>query len=199
MTTTTTAPAKALTSEGLEIEYYDIVDHNDKPLGYTADFDEARRRGLWRRGIRVIIYTKDGQIVMQKRSSNLVFYPGEVEVSVGGGVNAGETPAEAAIREVKEELGLDISGYKLQFLGRTRYNHHFKNNCAHRVIGYNFAVCVPEKALRFSPDARETEQVFLMTRRQLLRAIRTHRVKNFGRLVPLYSTWRKLLDELPKS
>lgn len=199
MTTTTLAPTRALTSEGLEVEYYDIVDRNDKPLGYTADFDEARLRGLWRRGIRVVIYTDGGRIVMQKRSANLFFYPGEVEVSVGGGVNGGETPAEAAIRETKEELGIDISRYKLNFLGRTRYNHNLKDRGAHRVIGYNFSVYVPEKALQFKPDARETEQVFLLTRRQLLRAIRTHRVKNFGRLVPMYSTWRKLLDELPKN
>ncbi len=199
MNTTTSAPTAALTSEGFVVEYYDVVDRNDKLLGYTADFDEARRRGLWRRGIRVIIYTDTGRIVMQKRSNNLVFYPGEVEVSVGGGVNTGETPLDAVIREVKEELGIDISGYKIRFLGRTRYNHRFKNNCAHRIIGYNYAVRIPEKDLKFNPDTRETEAVFLMTRRQLLRALRTHRIKNFGRLVPLYATWRKLLDEIPKN
>ncbi len=193
----TTTPAPELNSEGLPIEYYDIVDHNDKPLGYTADFDEARRRGLWRRGVHVIIYTEDGKIVMQKRTANLILYPGEIEVSVGGGVNAGETPAMAAVREVKEELGLDISGYKLNFIGRSRYNHQLKNNGTHRIIDYNFAVCVPEPALQFNPSPLETAKVFLLTRRQLRRAIAMHRVKHIGRMVPKYSTWRKLLDAVP--
>ncbi len=186
-------------SEGLPMDNYDIVDHNDKPLGYTADFDETRKRGLWHRGIHIIIYTKDGRIVMQKRSPNLAYYPGEVEVSVGGAVDCGETPADAAVREVREELGIDISGHKPRYLGKCRYNHRLKNNISHNVIIYSFAVCLPESMLKFKPDPTETAQIFTLTRRQLERAIKIHRVKHFGRLTATYSYWNRLLEAVPKN
>lgn len=51
----------------------------------------------------------DGKIALIKRvRSNHEYY-----VFPGGGIEEGETPEEAAIREVKEELGIDIEIEKL--------------------------------------------------------------------------------------
>lgn len=46
----------------------------------------------------------DGKIALIKRVRN----NDEYYVFPGGGIEEGETPEEAAIREVKEELGIDI-------------------------------------------------------------------------------------------
>ncbi|HTY39582.1 MAG TPA: NUDIX domain-containing protein, partial [Candidatus Paceibacterota bacterium] len=51
----------------------------------------------------------------------------EYYVIPGGGIEEGETPEEAAIREVKEEVSLDVKLHK--YLFRTEYSgregHHF--------------------------------------------------------------------------
>lgn len=56
-----------------------------------------------RRSRAVCIVVRGGKILMEK-----VFYSGRYFYTVpGGGIEAGETPEEAAIRELKEECGVD--------------------------------------------------------------------------------------------
>lgn len=184
-------------SKGLPMENYELVDANDRLVDRTATFEEVIKQGLWHRGIHIIIYTAAGEIVMQKRASNLLFYPGQVEISVGGGVNAGESPETAAVREVKEELGIDISPYTIHFLGKSKYNHRFKRGFQ-RVIIYSYAVCVPEPALAFKPSLAETALVFMLSRPELETAIDQHRVPGIGNLVGVYAYWRWLLQAVPR-
>lgn len=60
----------------------------------------------------VIMKTNDGQYIMQQRSLKAKYSPGEWDVT-GGGVAAGETTAQAAVREAEEELGVKIDPEKL--------------------------------------------------------------------------------------
>ena len=58
---------------------------------------------VYRRSRSVAIVTRNGKILMER-----VFYFGREFFTVpGGGIEAGETPEQAAIRELKEECGLD--------------------------------------------------------------------------------------------
>jgi len=43
----------------------------------------------------------------------------------GGGVEIDETPEDAAIREIQEEVGLDLISSQMKLMGI--YNNHFKN------------------------------------------------------------------------
>lgn len=58
---------------------------------------------VYQRSRSVAIVIRNGKILMER-----VFYFGREFYTVpGGGIEAGETPEEAAIRELKEECGLD--------------------------------------------------------------------------------------------
>ncbi|MEG2200108.1 MAG: NUDIX hydrolase, partial [Anaerovorax sp.] len=59
---------------------------------------------MWIGGVRVIIRNGDGKILMVRQSHE----GRSIWMAPGGGIEAGETSAEAAVREVKEETGLDI-------------------------------------------------------------------------------------------
>lgn len=61
-------------------------------------------RGIVRVGSSGIIEDAEGKILMALRGK----YPEDVWVFPGGGVDFGETAAEAFVREAKEETGLDI-------------------------------------------------------------------------------------------
>lgn len=57
----------------------------------------------------ILIYTLDLQVLLMERADRVGFWQ-----SVTGSLEAGETPYQAAIREVKEETGLDALAYDFQ-------------------------------------------------------------------------------------
>lgn len=82
-----------------------IVDDHDTPMG-RASKEEAWKRGLKHRIIRIMVEDEQGRVLLQKRSSNVKLYPNLWDNSVGGHVDADEDYAAAAQRELQEELGL---------------------------------------------------------------------------------------------
>lgn len=57
----------------------------------------------------VLIHTEDLQVLIMERTDKKGFWQ-----SVTGSLEQGETPLQAAIREVQEETGLDATQYQLQ-------------------------------------------------------------------------------------
>jgi dATP pyrophosphohydrolase len=66
----------------------------------------------------VVIHTPDIQVLMMERAS----WPGFWQSVTGSLDREEESPREAAIREVREETGLDAAQYALSDWGRS---HHF--------------------------------------------------------------------------
>ena len=65
--------------------------------------EKKEEQYVYHRSRSVAIVIRDGKILMER-----VFYFGREFFTVpGGGIEKGETPEEAAIRELKEECGLD--------------------------------------------------------------------------------------------
>jgi len=62
-------------------------------------------------GVKTIVVHEDGQILLIKRSDK-TSSPHRWDFP-GGGVDRSENPQDAAIRETKEETGLDISGTRI--------------------------------------------------------------------------------------
>lgn len=59
-------------------------------------------------------------VLLQKRSSEKLLHPGCYDVSAAGHVTQGGEFRESAVRELQEELGLDIQPQSLEFLGMVR-------------------------------------------------------------------------------
>lgn len=120
-------------------ELLDIVDKNGKPTGKTALKSEAHSKGLYHNTIHLWLFTSKGEILLQQRSHKKLIYPLLWDVSVAGHIDAGETFIEAAIRETKEEIGLQLEPNNLQhigtFLHETNYaNGKIKDNEFHQVF-----------------------------------------------------------------
>jgi len=87
-------------------EFFDVVDKQDIVVDRKSSH-ECLEKGLLHRAILVFLVNSLGEIYVQKRASNLSFYPGHWSASVTGHVSSGETYLQAAKREVKEALGID--------------------------------------------------------------------------------------------
>ena len=98
-------------------ELIDIFTKNNEPTGITKMKNEAHATGLWHRVVHVWIYNSKNELLFQLRSKDKDLYPNVWDVSAAGHIGAGEDIELAAIREVKEELGISINPEDLQSHG----------------------------------------------------------------------------------
>jgi len=88
-----------------DLELVDVVDEADRPIG-VLPLAEVHRQGLYHRSVRVAVFDRHGRVYLQKRSQSKDLYPGRLDLSATGHVRAGEAREAAALRELREELGL---------------------------------------------------------------------------------------------
>ncbi len=92
-----------------------IVDEDDRPVA-SATKQEAWDQGLRHRVVRIMITNDAGEILLQHRSPAKDIFPDCWDNSAAGHVDSGEDYDQAALRELKEELGLD--GIALKEIGK---------------------------------------------------------------------------------
>ena len=90
------------------MELVDLYDENRVPLGRVAERHAKKAPGEYRMVVHVCIFNGLGQMLIQQRSPEKTIWPELWDVSIGGGVDAGETSRPGAVREVGEELGYDL-------------------------------------------------------------------------------------------
>ena len=107
-------------------ELIDVLDAHGNYTGESIMKSEAHRNGVFHPSIHVWLYTKKGEILIQQRAKNKDTHPGLWDVSVAGHIGAGEDILKSAIREVQEEIGLDITSRELYKIGVFKYScqHH---------------------------------------------------------------------------
>ncbi len=98
-------------------ELVDILDSEGNFTGQTAMKSIAHNKGLFHPTIHVWFYTQNGQVLIQQRGRKKDTHPLLWDVSVAGHVEAGEDIETSAIREVSEEIGLEINKNAIQKIG----------------------------------------------------------------------------------
>lgn len=96
------------------MELVDLYDENRLPLGRTAERGAPKGPGELRLVVHVCVFDSRGRLLIQQRAPEKFIFPNLWDVSVGGGVDAGEDSRQGAEREFREELGipLDLSGLR---------------------------------------------------------------------------------------
>lgn len=118
-------------------EYIDIVTKEGKPTGKTVLKSEAHKNGWYHNTIHLWLFTNKGEILLQQRSHKKTIHPLLWDVSAAGHIDAGESFTEAALRETREELGLQLEANQLTkvgtFLHETNYGT-IQDNEFHQVF-----------------------------------------------------------------
>lgn len=77
---------------------------------------EIHRLGKYHRAIHLYLLNSENELMLQRRALTVDNFPGTLSISVLGHVDAGETSASTVRREIEEELGLDASSLRIDFL-----------------------------------------------------------------------------------
>lgn len=90
------------------MEKWDLYNKNKELLNIVHNRGEKIPDGCYHLVVHIWIKNSKGQYLISQRSANKSTFPLMWE-TVGGAVISGETSLEAAIRETKEEVGIDLS------------------------------------------------------------------------------------------
>jgi isopentenyldiphosphate isomerase len=99
------------------MEVLDVVNDKDEVIG-EASIKDIYEKKLFHRIVHILIFNKKGEMALQLRSKYKSFCPGYWSTSVGGHVQKGETPEQGALRELREELGVNN---KIEFAFKDLY------------------------------------------------------------------------------
>ena len=88
-------------------EILPVVDDHDRVVGARRR-DEIHRLGLRHRASHVLVFDLGGRLFLQKRGLHKDSNPGLWDSSVAGHVDDGESYDQCCIREIKEEIGIEL-------------------------------------------------------------------------------------------
>ncbi len=101
------------------LEMLEVIDENDNVIGLETRA-KIHQDGLLHREIHIWFLTPEGEIIFQHRAKDKDTYPDKLDATVGGHVEPKMSYEETAVKECKEETGIDIDNSKLLFLTKLR-------------------------------------------------------------------------------
>jgi len=129
-------------------ELWQLYDEQCRALsGRGANKDEVFGKGLLHGASHVWIWrnAKSGvEILLQKRATNKRTWPNHFDISAAGHIDLGETPLTAAIRETKEEIGIDVVESKLKLISVQRAFMVANNNAIENEYQWLYLLDLPE-------------------------------------------------------
>lgn len=95
-----------------------VVDESDNEIG-VAILSEVWQKGLYHRIVAVFVFDNQGRMLLQLRGPNVKVYPNCWDQAAGGHIDEGQSYEDAAMNELREELGLEIVTLTLMGTHRT--------------------------------------------------------------------------------
>lgn len=134
-------------------ELLDVYTKEGKYLGVRSRKDfQKDYPGIYHKPAWTWVYNSKGEILIQKRASSKKMYPNRWDMSCAGHVDAGETPVQGAIREAKEEIGIDVTEDECKFIFE-----YVEDRCGE--LGQVFFIRQDKEIDEFSIDKEEVAKI----------------------------------------
>ena len=151
-------------------EIWDLYDGDGKLTGQKLVRGEEIPQGLYHIGVHIWPINHSGSFLIQKRADNVQWKPG-IWAATGGSAISGEDPLTAAMRELREELGVEARPEEMQLVFRMRRTISF---CS----VYSIHVDRPESD--FVLQEEEVSEVRWCSIPRMMHMIRSGQLYNYG-------------------
>jgi isopentenyl-diphosphate delta-isomerase type 1 len=98
------------------MDLIDVLSETGLRTGEILPRREIHRLGKRHRAVHLYLFNSKNELLLQRRALTADHYPGVFSISVLGHVNAGEPSSATVRREIEEELGINASQLKIDFL-----------------------------------------------------------------------------------
>ena len=169
-------------------EYVILVDQNDNPIGSEEKVKCHLPNGKLHRAFTALLFDKNGKLVLTRRASEKMLWPGDWDGTVASHPREGETYVSSAERRMPEELGISC---KMDYLMKFEYHVPYKN------VGSENEICgtligIVDESTKFKMIKGEIDEIKWITPTELIREIEN--------APEIYCPWMLIaLALLPKS
>lgn len=115
-------------------EIFPLVDESGRVIGSATRGECHSGTKLLHPVVHLHVFNSNGDVYLQKRPEWKDIQPGKWDTAVGGHIDYGETPEDALLREVREELG--ITDFKPQLIDKYVFESQLERELVyvHRTI-----------------------------------------------------------------
>jgi 8-oxo-dGTP diphosphatase len=108
------------------MELWDILDENGNKTGRTVERNEKHtmKENEYMLAVHIYIHDSKNQWLIQKRAETKEILPNIWDIT-GGAVTSGEDSITAAMRETKEEIGINLDKCKMYVTERLKRKHSY--------------------------------------------------------------------------
>ena len=130
------------------MELIEIADEKGNFTGTIIDKDEAHNSNLFYWAVGIFLINNKKQVLLQKRGANKKIKP-NMWAMCAGHVKANEEIEIAAIRELNEEIGLNVSINDLHLLESMEVQKMDKNS---HLTRFYYVLCNKNESIVFKDD-----------------------------------------------
>ncbi len=154
-------------------EYFDVLNERGEYTGKVESREKCHKEGLWHKAVAIFIVNSKNQVLLQKRSPLKKLWPNTWDITAGGHVLAGEFGFEAVIREIKEELGVELNKNDITFLGSS-ISYNIKGDIVNNHFNEYYIVNedIDETKLKLQED--EVSEVKWIDEDEIVKRIENH-------------------------
>ncbi len=140
-------------------ERLDVLDRFGNLTGKSETKRDIKKGGIWHHTVHVWMLNNENQLLLQRRAVDKSLYPNLWDISVGGHIRSGETKERAAIREISEEILLELSEDRLEYQYSIRNCKMDDDGIEIRAINHIFTVIIDSTKDSYAVDNDEVQDL----------------------------------------